>query len=268
MESTDLLSLLPPEARARVLIDGQLTAAGWSVQDRSGLNLFAAQGVAVREKTMATGHGRADYLLYVNKRVVGVIEAKPAGTPLSGVEWQSAMYADGLPKEDHLRAVLVHDRLPFVFEASGSETHFTNGFDPKPRARWLFAFPQPSTLDRWVREADDDPAWPTWRARVADVMPRLVTAGLRPAQVDAVNGLERALKEQRFDRSLIQMATGAGKTFTAITSCFRLLKHGGFHRILFLVDRNNLADQTLAELATIVCPMMAVGSPRCTASTS
>ena len=254
MVPSDPLGLLAPEARARVLIDAQLTAAGWSVQDRSGLNLFAAQGVAVREKIMAAGHGRADYLLYVDKRVVGVIEAKPAGTPLSGVEWQSAMYADGLPKEDQLRAALVHDRLPFVFEASGSETHFTNGFDPKPRARRLFSFPQPSTLARWIREADDDPAWPTWRARVADVMPSLITDGLRPAQVDAVTGLERALKQQRFDRSLIQMATGAGKTFTAITSAYRLLKYGGFHRILFLVDRNNLADQTLAEFGNYRLP--------------
>ncbi|MCL2735938.1 MAG: hypothetical protein FWD75_04805 [Propionibacteriaceae bacterium] len=158
---------LAPEAQARVLIDAQLTAAGWSVQDRSKINLFASQGVAVREKIMTPGHGRADYLLYVDKRVVGVIEAKPQGVPLAGVEWQAAMYADGLPKEHRLRAVLVHDRLPFVFEASGSETYFTNGFDSKPRARKLFAFPRPSTVARWIREADDDPAWPTWLAKVA-----------------------------------------------------------------------------------------------------
>ena len=62
-----------------------------------GLNLFAGHGIAVREVIMAPGHGRADYLLYVDRRAVGVIEAKPEGTPLSGVEWQSAMYAEGLP---------------------------------------------------------------------------------------------------------------------------------------------------------------------------
>lgn len=71
---------------------------------------------------MAPGHGRADYLLYVDKRTVGVIEAKPKGTTLSGVEWQSAMYADGLPAEVRLKALTVDGRLPFVFEASGSET--------------------------------------------------------------------------------------------------------------------------------------------------
>ena len=249
----DAWAQLAPEARARVLIDLQLSAAGWVVQDRPALNLFAGQGVAVREKVMAAGHGRADYVLYVDRRVVGVIEAKPAGTPLSGVEWQSAMYATGLTPDDQKRAVVRGDRLPFVFEASGSETHFTNGYDPAPRARRLFGFPQPRTLARWVREAASDPAWPTWRAKVT-AMPPLVTEGLRPAQIDAVRGLERSLVEQRFDRALIQMATGAGKTFTAITACDRLLRYGGFRRILFLVDRNNLADQALAEFSNFRLP--------------
>src|SRR3712207_590307 len=90
---------LAAEARARVLIDQQLTQAGWRVQGRKDLNLFAGTGIAVREVVMKPGHGRVDYLLYVNKAVVGVVEAKPIGTALSGVEWQSAMYADGLPAE-------------------------------------------------------------------------------------------------------------------------------------------------------------------------
>jgi type I restriction enzyme, R subunit len=126
---------LAAEQRARVLIDRQLTDAGWVVQDRKDLNLFADQGVAVREVIMARGHGRADYLIYVDQKAVGVIEAKPAGTTLSGVEWQSSMYAEGLPAEVRLKAVTTDGRLPFVFEASGSETHFTNGYDPNPRAQ-------------------------------------------------------------------------------------------------------------------------------------
>jgi type I restriction enzyme R subunit len=145
---------LQAEQRARVLIDRQLTDAGWAVQDRGDLNLFVASGVAVREAIMAKGHGRVDYLLYVEQRVVGVIEAKPEGTPLSGVEWQSAMYADGLPPAVRLKALTQDGRLPFVFGASGSETHFTNGFDPRPRARRIFAFPQPGTLARIVRDAE------------------------------------------------------------------------------------------------------------------
>src|SRR6188474_2496963 len=105
---------LAAEQRARVLIDRQLTAAGWSVQDRRAMNLFAGPGIAVREMIMAKGHGRVDYLLYVDQRVVGVIEAKPEGTPLSGVEWQSAMYADGLPPAVRLKALTHDGRLPFV----------------------------------------------------------------------------------------------------------------------------------------------------------
>ena len=244
---------LPAEARARKLIDSQLEAAGWVLQDRKALNLFAGQGIAVREFIMAPGHGRADYLLYVDKKVVGVIEAKPVGTPLSGVEWQSAMYATGLPEAHAKRAIVADGRLPFVFEASGVETHFTNGYDPHPRARRLFAFPQPGTLARQVRDAVERPDAPTWRARVR-CLPALDTSSLRPAQTDAIEGVERSLREQRFSRSLIQMATGAGKTFTAVTEAYRLLAFGGFTRILFLVDRNNLADQTLAEFQNYRTP--------------
>ena len=244
---------LAAEQRARVLIDRQLTDAGWVLQDKKGLNLFAGQGIAVREVVMRAGHGRADYLLYIDQAVVGVIEAKPEGTTLSGVEWQSAMYAQGLPPEVRLRALTVDGRLPFIFEASGSETHFTNGFDPEPRARRIFNFPKPATLARWLREAESAPETPTWRAKVRQ-LPDLDTRPLRPAQITAINGVEASLAQQRFDRSLVQMATGAGKTFTAVTLAYRLLKHGGFHRILFLVDRNNLADQTAAEFQNYRTP--------------
>jgi len=244
---------LAAEQRARVLIDQQLTGAGWAVVDRKDLNLFTPQGSAVREAIMKPGHGRADYLLYVDKQVVGVIEAKPQGTPLSGVEWQSAMYATGLPEVAQQRAVLVAGRLPFVFEANGSETHLTNGSDPHPRARRFFGFPQPRTLARWIREAQQDPDLPTWHGKVSQ-MPALLETGLRPAQIDAVKGVERSLAEQQYSRSLIQMATGAGKTFTAVTESYRLLRHGGFKRILFLVDRNNLGDQTLREFRDYTTP--------------
>ncbi|WP_202869113.1 DEAD/DEAH box helicase family protein [Kribbella antibiotica] len=241
------------EQRARFMIDRQLDAAGWVVQDKKDLNLFAGQGIAVREVVMKAGHGRVDYLLYVDKAVVGVIEAKPVGTTLSGVEWQSAMYADGLPADVRLAAKAKDGRLPFVFEASGIETHFTNGFDPEPRARLIFNIPRPYTLARLLRDADAEPETPTWRAKVA-WLPQLDHSPLRPAQIEAIDGIERSLAEQRFDRSLVQMATGAGKTYAAVTQSYRLLRYGGFNRILFLVDRNNLADQTLAEFQNYRAP--------------
>ena len=84
------------EAAARVEIDRALSAAGWCVQDSKAINTFAARGVAVREYPLGSGHGFADYLLYVDGKVAGVIEAKKAGTPLTGVELQTAKYSDGL----------------------------------------------------------------------------------------------------------------------------------------------------------------------------
>lgn len=123
------------EARARALIDAQLTAAGWSVQDRRDTNLSAAPGVAVREALMAPGHGRADYLLHTDRHVVGVLEAKPAGTTLSGVEWQSAMYAAGLPADVRHQVVTTGGRPPFVLESSGT------GTPPEERLRPLAAGP-------------------------------------------------------------------------------------------------------------------------------
>ena len=176
---------LSAEARARALIDQQLTQAGWVVQDKKDLNLFAGPGVAVREVVMKPGHGRVDYLLYVDKAVVGVIEAKPVGTTLSGVEWQSAMYAEGLPADVRLAAKSQDGRLPFVYEASGTETHFTNGFDPHPRARLVFNVARPQTLARILRDAEAAPEAPTWRARVTG-LPTLDEAPLRPAQVEAI----------------------------------------------------------------------------------
>lgn len=94
---------LAAEQRPRVVIDRPLTDAGWAVQDKKDLNLLASEDVACREVVMKTSHGRADYVLYVATKAVGIIEAKPAGTTLSGVEWQSAMYANGLPPDVRLR---------------------------------------------------------------------------------------------------------------------------------------------------------------------
>ena len=129
--------------------------------------------------------------------------------------------------EIRLKGLTVDGRLPFVFEASGSETHFTNGYDPDPRARRLFAFQRPGALARTVRDAEADAVRATWRGKVRD-LPDLLTEELRPAQVKAIEGIERSLAEPRFSRSLVQMATGAGKTFTAVTKTYRLLKFREF----------------------------------------
>lgn len=242
-----------PEARARLLIDKQLEQAGWTVQDRSQIDLVNHAGVAVRETIMDRGAGRADYLLYLDKRVVGVIEAKPSGTTLSEVEWQSRRYAQGLTKEQKLGAVLIRDELPFIFEASGTETHYTNLFDPEPRSRHIFNFPKPETLARVLRESKTHPENPTWRGRVSTI-PNTDGYDLRPASRRAVEAVEKSLKNNQHSRSLVQMATGAGKTRMAVTESYRLLKFGGFNRVLFLVDRNNLGDQALREFRDFETP--------------
>jgi type I restriction enzyme R subunit len=222
-----------PEQRARANIDASLTAAGWVLQDASAFNRNAAEGVAVRE--FALPGGPCDYLLFVGGKAAGVIEAKKAGVTLSGVADQAGRYMGALP--EHLARW--SDRLAFDYESTGEETYFRDTRDPHPRSRRVFSFHQPHTLHAWLKEDD------TLRARLQR-MPPLDAAGLRDCQVDAVHGLEASLAQDQ-PRALLQMATGAGKTFTACTFSWRLLKHAKASRILFLVDRNNLGDQTLKE---------------------
>jgi type I restriction enzyme R subunit len=243
---------LTPEERARVLIDEQLTRAGWVVQDRSQINLVSHIGVAVREVILANVAGRADYLLYVDRRIIGVIEAKPSGVTLTEVQWQSHKYAKGLTAEQKSIAVLQRDEIPFIYEASGTETHFTNLYEPEPRARKLFNFQKPETLARIIRESENHKQ-ATWRGRVHTI-PDTEGYDLRPASRRAVIAIEESLKANQHSRSLVQMATGAGKTRMAVTESYRLLKHGGFTRVLFLVDRNNLGDQTLREFRDFTTP--------------
>jgi type I restriction enzyme R subunit len=222
-----------PEQRAREEIDALLSASGWTVQDKTEFNRNASIGVAVRE--FALPNGPCDYLLFVGGKAAGVIEAKKAGVTLSGVADQSEKYMLKLP--DHLARWEEH--LIFDYESTGDETYFRDTRDPKPRSRRVFAFHKPETLMRWLKEDD------TLRQRLRK-MPPLDKTGLRDCQVEAVEGLESSLAADN-PRSLIQMATGAGKTFAACTFSWRLLKHARAHRILFLVDRNNLGDQTLKE---------------------
>lgn len=229
-----------PEDQARQRIDATLRAAGWLVQHRDQVNLYARRGIAVQEFPLASGYGFADYLLYVDGKAAGVIEAEKEGSTLIGGEVQSAKYSEGLPG-----GLPAHRRpLPFLYESTGVETHFTNGLDPDPRSRPIFAFHRPETLAAWLtQEKKDwfleqarregaglaaDPAAAeqieTFLSRVQE-MPPLVTDGLWPAQIKAIENLERSLKENR-PRALIQMATGSGKTFTAITANLPALPEG------------------------------------------
>ena len=232
---------LAREAKARKNIDRQLDAAGWIVQSASQANVSAGPGVAIREFVLEKGHGRVDYLLFVNGQPAGVIEAKPEGTTLVEVERQSGKYVDGLP--EWIKPPVYP--LPFIYESTGTETRFTNGYDPDARSRRVFTFHRPETLAEWARQITADSGAPTFRARLRS-MPALDNPRLWEVQAKAVRNLEESLRDDR-PRALIQMATGSGKTFTAANICYRLIKHADAKRILFLVDRSNLGRQTKLE---------------------
>jgi type I restriction enzyme R subunit len=232
-----------PEACARQNIDRQFAACGWVVQDRVNMNLYAGQGVAVREFPLDIGY--ADYLLFIGQRAAGVLEAKAEGIPLSAVSEQAGVYAVGLP------ANIPHVSLPlpFLYESTGVETFFRDNRDPEPRSRRVFAFHCPETLVAWLSQPD------TLRGRLRTLseLHPLLTANLWPAQVEAIAHLEASFALD-CPRSLIQMATGSGKTFTAVNFVYRLIKHAKAKRVLFLVDRNNLGRQTFKEFDQFVTP--------------
>ncbi|NQT56513.1 MAG: DEAD/DEAH box helicase family protein [Desulfobacteraceae bacterium] len=237
-----------------------LDQSGWDVQDVDNANIHAKKGVAIREFPLNKGHGYADYLMYVDGKAAGVIEAKKVGNTLTGVEIQSDKYKTGLP--DNLPAW--YRPLPFCYQSTGVETRFTNDLDPVPRSRDIFSFHRPETFEEWL---NDDTPVPLEKAAEKQTpygklstlnlrlkqMPELIEEGLWPAQIIAVKNLENSLSKNR-PRALIQMATGSGKTFTAINFIYRLIKFAKARRVLFLVDRGNLGRQTLKEFQQYVSP--------------
>ena len=227
------------EEKARQKIDQLLTKAGWTIQDREQMNLRASQGVAVREFPMSSGP--TDYLLFVDGRAVGVIEAKPEGTTLSGVSDQTEKYLRGVPP-----LLPSHQKpLPFGYESTGVETFFRDLRDPDSRSRRVFAFHKPEILLQWIRQQ-------TLRYNL-QILPPLEKQGLRDCQIEAITNLEQ-LFAANHSRTLIQMATGSGKTYTAVSFVYRLIKHAKAERILFLVDRSNLGRQTLKEFQQYTTP--------------
>jgi type I restriction enzyme R subunit len=239
-----------PEKQARQRIDAALMAAGWQVQSRDAVNLHADRGVAVREFRLNPGHGYADYLLYVDSKAIGVIEAKKEGETLTGVEVQAEKYAAGLPEA--LPAAF--RPLPLLYQSTGIETRFTNRFDPHPRSRRVFHFHKPEALADWINMGGVAGAIrpPTLRSRLRG-LPPLPDTNLWAAQIKAITRLEESLSADR-PRALIQMATGSGKTYTAVTATYRMVKFGGAKRVLFLVDRANLGRQALTEFQQFATP--------------
>ncbi|WP_435356151.1 DEAD/DEAH box helicase family protein [Emticicia sp. SJ17W-69] len=227
-----------PEQIARDNIDKALIACGWIIQGIKQVNLYANVGVAVKE--YLTDVGPADYVLFVDGKPCGVIEAKreEEGHRMNVHEEQGEDYANA--KLKHLK----NEPLPFVYISTGEITRFTDFTDPKPRAREIFSFHRPETLREWLKKGK------SLRKRLLD-LPALPTEGLRDCQISAITQLETSFKQNR-PRALIQMATGSGKTFTAITFIYRLLKYAKAKRVLFLVDTKNLGEQAEQEFMSFV----------------
>src|SRR3989344_2925419 len=233
-----------PEDKARHdIINPALDKAGWKVEHFKTANIYASKGVAVEYFHMRKGVGEADYVLFVGGKACGIIEAKKEGMTLIGKEPQSNKYAQGFPEEFQC----VEMPLPFVYESTGTETRFTNLWDPKPRSREMFSFHRPETLEKWTNDGKE-----TLRKRLTE-FPNLENEKLWHAQKTAILNLEKSLFGSK-PRALIQMATGSGKTFTAVNICYRLIKNAKAKRILFLVDRGNLGEQTETEFETFVVP--------------
>ena len=225
---------MTPEQKARVVIDQNLIQAGWVIQDLKQLNLATGSGVAVRE--FPTSTGPVDYALFVDGVPVGVVEAKKddLGENITVVEHQSNRYANS-----KFKWIKADYEIRFAYEATGKLIHFTDYNDEKYRAREVFNFHQPKELQRLLKQDD------TIRNRMKH-FPDFDTTGFRKCQIAAIDNLEKSFSENK-PRALIQMATGAGKTFTAITAVYRLLKFAGVNRILFLVDTKGLGEQAERE---------------------
>lgn len=237
-----------PEELARQKIDTLLAQCGWGVQDYKSCNLSASRGVALREVPLK--NGRCDYLLLVDRKAVGIVEAKPEGTTLSGVADQSTYYGDNLPEIFQAEGRLPSEgRLPFLYESTGAETFFRDERDPHPRSRRVFAFHRPETLGAWMQ---DEHTLRFCLAQMSFAHP-LATAGMRECQIEAITNLEQSFAFDK-PRALIQMATGAGKTFTACAFIYRLIKFAGARKVLFLVDRANLGRQATDEFHKYVTP--------------
>ena len=225
---------MTPEQKAREAIDQRLTQAGWILQDMRQLNPLAGPGVAVRE--FPTSTGPVDYALFVDGAPVGIVEAKAdeKGENITVVEAQSSRYAGST-----FKWVRSGYQIRFAYEATGKLTRFTDYNDQKYRSRRIFSFHRPESLRELLRQGD------TIRNNMKH-FPPLDTSGFRDCQITAIRNLEQSFGENR-PRALIQMATGAGKTFTAITAVYRLLKYAKINRVLFLVDTKGLGEQAERE---------------------
>ena len=226
---------LLPEQLARLKIDSQLNDAGWDIVSRDEYVPNRAQ--AVKEALMA-GSTESDYLLFIDNKAIAVVEAKREENPLGDdVVNQAENYA--LTPQDWYGLWFPHEQMiPLVYLANGKKIYFKNLLEPNSEYVELDKMHSPKKMLKLIGETS------TYGA-----LPRIERKGLRDCQYDAEIAFENSLRIGQ-NKSLAMLATGSGKTYLACLASYRLLNYTPVDRVLFLVDRNNLAKQTENEFNT------------------
>ncbi len=232
---------LRPEERARVRIDAQLADAGWHVCDRD--HFTSARNAVALTEGLLNGNLEADYLLFLDGKIVGILEAKRPDIDLEQAAGEQAVnYTYEIPSE---YPVWNPNRL-LVFLANGERTLLRERFfedDGSPRDRFL-----PLAKMLTPKECADALGVASYWAGLPELTAYEI-GKLRNCQVEAITHLESSFRRGA-DKALLVLATGAGKTYTACMAAYRLLSYTPAKRILFLVDRNNLGEQAINEFST------------------
>ena len=221
-----------PEEKARIKIDKQLTDAGWDIVARDEYIPFNAS--AVKEALMQ-GNKESDYLLFVDDKAIAVVEAKAEDNSLGDIVAQQAEWYSKNPQG--WVGLWFPNQIPFVYLANGNKIYFKNMLEADSEYIELSEMHSPKKMLKMLGKKSEYGA-----------LPRIEKKGLRDCQYDAEVKLEASLKAGR-KKALAILATGSGKTYLACLASYRLLNYTLTKRVLFLVDRNNLARQTETEFS-------------------
>lgn len=222
-----------PEKLARIKIDKQLIEAGWDIVNR--IDYVPNNAQAVKEALMY-GNTESDYLLFVDNKAIGVVEAKPEENTLGDIVAEQAENYAVKPKSWY--GLWFDDIIPLVYLANGKKIYFKNMLDPNSKYVKIRNMHSPKEMLKLIRKTSKYGA-----------LPRLEKNGLRDCQYDAEINFENSLRNNK-NKSLTVLATGSGKTYLACLASYRLLNYTPVDRVLFLVDRNNLAKQAESEFST------------------
>ena len=222
-----------PEEKAREKIDKQLRNAGWDIVSRDE---YVPQSASAVKEALMQGNTESDYLLFVDDKAIAVVEAKREENPLGEeVQQQAEDYASN---PQNWYGLWFPGQIPLVYLANGRKIYFKNMLQPDSDYVELSEMHSPKKMLQLIGQVSEYGA-----------LPRLEKRGLRDCQYRAETEFEKSIKNGK-KKSLAILATGSGKTYLACLASYRLLNYTPARRILFLVDRNNLARQTESEFST------------------